>query len=89
MHHRMPVEDKTKRLKKIVGQLNGIIRMTEEDRDCTDILIQISSVRAGLARLSVLITEDHIEHCMTSSLKKNQVEESIMSLSGALKQMLQ
>ena len=89
MHHRMPVEDKTKRLKKIVGQLNGIIRMAEEDRNCTEILIQISSVRAGLARLSVLITEDHIEHCMTSSLKKNQVEESIMSLSGALKQMLQ
>jgi CsoR family transcriptional regulator, copper-sensing transcriptional repressor len=88
MHHQLSKEDRTKRLNKIIGQLNGINRMNDEDRDCPDILIQIASARAALAKLGMMITEDHIEHCITSSSKKGQGEKSMMSLSKALKQML-
>ena len=88
MHHNLSKEDKTKRLNKIIGQLNGINRMNDEDRDCPDILIQIASARAALAKLGMMITEDHIEHCITSSSKKGQGEKSMLSLSKALKQML-
>ncbi|MBE0538092.1 MAG: metal-sensitive transcriptional regulator [Ignavibacterium sp.] len=88
MHHKLKKEDINKRLNKAIGQLNGIKKMIENDRDCPDVLIQIAAVRSALATLGILITEDHIEHCVTDSFKNGKGEESIESLSNALKQML-
>lgn len=43
------MEDKVvKRLKKIRGQVDGIIRMYEECRDCSDVVTQVAAVRAAL-----------------------------------------
>lgn len=88
MHHKLKKEDINKRLNKAVGQINGIKKMIENDRDCPDVLIQIAAVRSALATLGLLITEDHIEHCVTDAFKKGTGEQSIESLSKALKQML-
>jgi DNA-binding FrmR family transcriptional regulator len=88
MHHKLKKEDINKRLNKTIGQLNGIKKMIQDDRDCPDVLIQLSAVRSALATLGLMITEDHIEHCVTDSFKKGKGEESIESLSKALKQML-
>jgi DNA-binding FrmR family transcriptional regulator len=88
MHHKLKKEDIDKRLNKAVGQINGIKKMIENERDCPDILIQIAAVRSALATLGLLITEDHIEHCVTDSFKNGTGEQSIESLSKALKQML-
>ena len=62
--------------------------MIENKRECPDVLIQIATVRSELATLGLLITEDHIEHCVINSFKTGKGEESIVSLSKALKQML-
>jgi DNA-binding FrmR family transcriptional regulator len=86
--HKIKKEDNINRLSKILGQISGIKRMIEDDRDCPDILIQISSARAGLARLALLITEDHLEHCITTSFQKGKGKQSLTSLSKAMKQML-
>ena len=88
MHHKLKKEDINKRLNKAVGQINGIKKMIEDDRDCPDILIQIAAVRSALATLSLMITEDHIEHCVTESFQTGKGEKSIAELSKALKQML-
>lgn len=88
MHNKLKKEDINKRLNKTIGQLNGIKKMIEDDRDCPDVLIQLSAVRSALATLGLMITEDHIEHCITDSFQKGKGEESIESLSKALKQML-
>lgn len=87
-HHKLKKEDKARRLNRIIGQLNGIKRMLEEGRDCPDVLIQIASVRAALAKLGVMITEDHMEHCIASSFQKGMGQQSMTSLSKALKQIL-
>ena len=87
-HHKLKKEDTTKRLNKVIGQLNGIKRMIEEDRDCTDLLTQLAAARSALAKLGLLITADHMEHCITTSFQKGKGEESIVSLSKAMKQML-
>ena len=88
MHHKLKKEDINKRLNKAVGQINGIKKMIEDDRDCPDVLIQIAAVRSALATLGLMITEDHIEHCVTESFQTGKGEESIAELSKALKQML-
>ncbi|MCL5027399.1 MAG: metal-sensitive transcriptional regulator [Bacteroidetes bacterium] len=88
MRHKLKKEDINKRLNKAVGQINGIKKMIEDERDCPDILIQIAAVRSALATLGLMITEDHIEHCVTESFQTGKGEESIAELSKALKQML-
>jgi DNA-binding FrmR family transcriptional regulator len=88
MHHKLKTEDINKRLNKAIGQINGLKKMIDGERDCPEVLIQIAAVRSALAKLGLLITEDHIEHCVIDSFKTGKGEESIASLSNALKQML-
>lgn len=88
MHHKLKKEDIEKRLNRAIGQLNGIKKMIDDDRECPEVLIQIAAVRSALAALGLMITEDHIEHCVTDAFKKGIGEQSIESLSKALKQML-
>lgn len=87
-HHHFKNEDKIKRFNRIIGQLNGIKEMIEKDRDCPEILLQISSVRAALAKIGLMMTKDHLDHCIVTSFQKGKSKESVVSLTEALKQML-
>ena len=39
------------RLRRIEGQVGGVLRMIEEDRYCVDVLTQINAVRAALHKV--------------------------------------
>jgi DNA-binding FrmR family transcriptional regulator len=47
--------DNKKRINRIIGQINGIKKMIDADRDCLDVLQQIVAVRSALAGLAVNI----------------------------------
>lgn len=64
------------RLKKIAGQLNGIIKMIEEERYCIDILHQFRAVQSGLNSVELKILKDHIEGCLKSSVKCKKTSET-------------
>ncbi len=57
------------RLSRTIGHLEGIRTMVQEGRDCSDVLIQISAVRASLAGIGKLLLSDHIEHCVAEALE--------------------
>lgn len=42
----------SKRINRIVGQLRGIERMVNDDRDCSEVLQQVSAVKAAIDGLS-------------------------------------
>ncbi|MGI8966643.1 MAG: metal-sensitive transcriptional regulator [Limisphaerales bacterium] len=52
------------RVRKIIGQLNAIERMLEEDRDCSEILTQLVSSRKGLKSLAEKLIHSHMHHCI-------------------------
>lgn len=52
------------RVNRIVGQVNGIQRMIEEDKYCVDILTQIAAVRSALDALGVELLTEHIQSCV-------------------------
>ncbi|MDB6154891.1 MAG: hypothetical protein JWL90_3344 [Chthoniobacteraceae bacterium] len=52
------------RIKRIVGQINGIQRMIEQERYCVDILNQISAVRSALDGLGIELLTGHLETCV-------------------------
>jgi DNA-binding FrmR family transcriptional regulator len=66
----------TTRLKRIEGQVGGLLRMVEEHRCCVDILIQINAVRSALHKVEELILSDHVSHCVADAFASgNPVEQ--------------
>ena len=61
-HHHHPEEERRSsivRVRKVVGQLNAVERMLDEDRDCPEILTQIVSARRGLKSLAEKLIHSH------------------------------
>jgi DNA-binding FrmR family transcriptional regulator len=56
----------TNRLKRIEGQIRGLQRMVEEQRDCEAILTQLMAARAALDRVGLLVTENLLHECVFS-----------------------
>jgi DNA-binding FrmR family transcriptional regulator len=57
-------ESLQKRLQRLEGQVRGINRMLDEDRDCQDILTQLSAVRGAAHNISLLLVENYALHCV-------------------------
>jgi DNA-binding FrmR family transcriptional regulator len=56
-------EHLTRRVNRVIGQLKGIQRMSEEGRDCNDIIQQVSAVKKAIDGLTVeLLVEDVIPY---------------------------
>lgn len=55
------------RLKRVEGQIRGIQRMIEEDKDCCDILLQLSAARKAMQNACLEIVKNHMSHCMIST----------------------
>ncbi len=53
-----------RRLSRIEGQVRGVARMVEEERYCTDVLTQISAVRAALDKVALGLVDGHVRHCI-------------------------
>ncbi len=75
------------RLSRACGHLNAVKKMIENGRDCSDVLIQLSAVRAEITNLSKIILKDHIDRCIVNAVK-NDDEETIKSLQEAIDKML-
>lgn len=78
-------EDKkniTTRLHKLIGQLNGIEKMIEQDRYCQDVLIQLSAVEKGVKSLASLIIDKHLHTCVIKNIKEGneQVMDELSDL---------
>jgi DNA-binding FrmR family transcriptional regulator len=52
------------RLRKISGQIAAIERMIGEDRDCTDVLTQVVSVRKALKSFAEVVIQQHTRECI-------------------------
>ena len=83
--HRKQVLD---RLARIAGHVEGVRRMVEEERDCADVLVQISAVRAALASTASLLLDDHLEGCVAEAIRDGQTEVSLGKLRDALRRMI-
>ena len=60
----MDAENLHRRLKKIIGQVQAIDRMVDEDVPCEDILAQINAAKSALHGCGKVVLEGHIKHCV-------------------------
>jgi DNA-binding FrmR family transcriptional regulator len=52
------------RLNRTEGQIRGIAKMMEEERDCRDVVIQLAAVRAGVDKVINLIVTENLLDCV-------------------------
>jgi len=57
----------TNRLRRIEGQIRGLQRMVEEERDCEAILTQLMAARAALDRVGLLVTDNFVQECVLAA----------------------
>lgn len=62
-HFESNIED-LPRLRRLVGQLEGVQKMIEEKRHCYEIIHQLRAVSSAIKGLEAKILENHIEHLL-------------------------
>jgi CsoR family transcriptional regulator, copper-sensing transcriptional repressor len=56
--------DVVARLRRIEGQVRGVQKMVEENRDCRDVVLQLAAVKASIASLNTLVAETYAHECL-------------------------
>lgn len=55
------------RLKRSEGQIRGVLNMMEEEKDCKDVVTQLSAIRTSIDRAMGLIVAENLALCITES----------------------
>lgn len=75
------------RLSRAIGHLESVKRMVEEGRDCSEVLVQLSAVKAAINNTGKIILQDHIEHCLVDAIQSGDMRE-IEELNKAIDQFI-
>ena len=74
----------TNRLKRAQGQLAGVLRMIEEERDCADVVTQLAAVARALDKAGFAIIAAGLEQCLQAGedgqVDRAKLERVFMSL---------
>lgn len=73
------------RISRIEGQLRGIKKMVESDKDCMDVLKQVSAVLGATRSLGVLILEEHMKGCIAGAIRNNESDDELIHEAMELK----
>ena len=68
------------RMSRAIGHMESIKRMIEEDRDPTEILIQLAAVRSAISGASRNILQSHIKTCIEQAVDEQESGEELHSL---------
>lgn len=72
------------RMKKIMGQLNAIDRMVDEDIPCEDIIMQINAAKSALHKVGQVVLEGHLHHCVKEGIEHGDSEKTIEDFAKAV-----
>ncbi|MGD6848123.1 metal-sensitive transcriptional regulator [Rossellomorea aquimaris] len=66
------------RIKRVEGQLRGIVRMMEQGEDCKDVITQLSAAKTALDRSVGLIVSMNLVECVRDSQESGENTEDIV-----------
>ena len=75
------------RLARLIGHLNAVKRMIENNRDCSEVLTQLAAVDAAIKSVSKVILKDHLQHCLVEAVHEND-NAAILKLSQSIEQFI-
>lgn len=73
-----------KRLQRLEGQVRGVRRMLQENRDCPDVLTQLAAIRGAAHQISLLLVENYALECVNHPDEYGSRDEVIAKLVSTL-----
>ena len=75
-HYHSPEHKKklVNRLSRIIGHLQKVKSMVENDEDCSDILVQLSAVDSAIRSAQKVIINEHISHCIIHAVEDHDTQ---------------
>ncbi|EES40656.1 hypothetical protein HMPREF0793_1682 [Staphylococcus caprae M23864:W1] len=67
------------RINRVQGQLNGVIKMMEEEKHCKDVITQLSASKSSLQRLMGIIISENLIECVNSANDNNEDSQEIIN----------
>lgn len=74
-----------RRFKKIIGQVQAIDRMVDEDVPCEDMLSLINAAKSALHSAGQVVLEGHIKHCVREGIEQGDADQTIENFTNAIK----
>ena len=71
------------RMSRIIGHMESVKKMVENDRDCTDVLIQLSAVSSALQGVSRAVLKEHMSTCIVEAVQEDDME-ALQELNDAI-----
>ena len=63
------------RLRRVIGQVEAVGRMIEDEEYCVDILMQLSAATGALNKVGQIVLEQHIRTCVSDAIKSGNAKE--------------
>lgn len=61
------------RLNRMIGQLNGIGKMLDDNRYCGDVINQVAAVECALKSFAYMVLQEHMETCVAEEIRKGNL----------------
>jgi DNA-binding FrmR family transcriptional regulator len=73
------------RIKRVEGQLRGILKMMDEEKECKEVVTQLSAVRSAIDRAIAVIVSSNLEQCIRDAVEtgeetSNYIDEAVKLL---------
>lgn len=84
--HTHPHENKKavlNRISKIIGHMQSVKTMVENDRDCSEVLIQLSAINSAVKGVSRVVLKEHLSTCIVDAARDGDYE-AIEELNAAI-----
>ena len=67
-------DDLQKRLNRVIGQLNGVKTMIDDNRYCGDVLVQLSAAESAVHSISAILLQNHLETCVVEQIEQGNTQ---------------
>ena len=84
MRQCMDADNLHRRLKKIIGQVQAIDRMIDEDVPGEDVLAQMNAAKSAIHKCGQIVLEGHIRHCVKDGLEHGDPDRTIEDFTKAV-----
>ena len=84
MRQCMDADNLHRRLRKVIGQLNAIDRMVDEDVPCEEMLMQINAAKSALHKVGQVVLEGHLNHCVRDGIEHGDADRTISEFAKAI-----
>ncbi|TWI56399.1 metal-sensitive transcriptional regulator [Halalkalibacter nanhaiisediminis] len=71
-------QDMKNRLKRIEGQVRGVLRLMEEEQDCKSVITQMSAAKSAMDRAMAFIIAKNMQQCLIEQMEKGEGTEDIV-----------